>query len=116
MTRAIAPTTTRAPAKPSAVDAMRASPRIALRFRIGKITLQGYGVGEQTRFAASLQGALTTLARQHSGLNWRAMADVKINRLDAGELSSGTSPEQVAQLVARKLFVALQRSGRSANV
>jgi hypothetical protein len=116
MTRAIAPATPRAPAKRSAAEATGAAPRNGLRFRIEKITLQGYGAGEQKRFAASLQETLGTLARRNHNLNWRAMADVKVGRLDAGELPSGASPEQAAQFVARKLFVALQRARRSAHV
>jgi hypothetical protein len=116
MTRAIGAATTHAPAKKSAAEATGARPGNGLRFRIGKITLQGYGAGEQKRFTASLQETLGTLARQHRGLNWRAMAEVKVSRLDAGELPSGVSPEQAAQFVARKLFVALQRAGRSAHV
>jgi hypothetical protein len=116
MTQAIARATPRAPAKPSAAGGTGPAPRNGLRFRIGKITLQGYGAGEQERFAASLQKTLGTLARRHHNLNWRAMADVKVSRLDAGELPSGSSPEQAAQLVARKLFVALQRAGKSAHV
>lgn len=116
MTRAIAPATTSAPAKRSAAEATGASPRNGLRFRIGKITLQGYGAGEQKRFAVSLQETLSTLARQHHGLNWRAMTQVKVRRLDAGELPTDASPEQAAQFVARKLFIALQRAGRSSHV
>jgi hypothetical protein len=115
MTRAIAAATTHAPAKKSAAEATGARPGNGLRFRIGKITLQGYGAGEQKRFAASLQENLSTMARQHRGLNWRAMAEVKVSRLDAGELPSGASPEQAAHFVARKLFSALQRAGRSAH-
>jgi hypothetical protein len=115
MTRAIAAATTRAPAKRSATEATGVAPRNGLRFRIGKITLQGYGAGEQKRFAASLQETLSTMAHQHRGLNWRAMADVKMSRLDAGELPAGASPEQAAQFIARKLFSALQRAGRSAH-
>jgi hypothetical protein len=116
MTRAIARATPRAPAKQSTAETMGVAPRSGLRFRIGKITLQGYGAGEQKRFAAALQETLGTLARRHHNLNWRGMADVKVSRLDAGELPSGASPEQAAQFVARKLFVALQRAGRSAHV
>lgn len=116
MTRAITPATTSSPAKRRTPEATSASPRNGLRFHIGNITFEGYGPGEQKRFAGSLQETLTTLARQHSSLNWRAMADVNVNRLDAGELPSGASPEQAAQFVAQKLFVALRRAGRSADV
>jgi hypothetical protein len=116
MTRAIAPATTRGLAKRRAAEAGGASPRNRVRFGIGKITFHGYGAGEQKRFVASLQETLTTLAHRNSGLNWLAMADVTVSRLDTIELPSGASPEQAAQFVARKLFVALKRSGSSTNV
>jgi hypothetical protein len=80
------------------------SPR-SIHFDIGRITLHGYSSRERDRFERALRTHLTALARQPGA--WPASGDSFIERLDAGAIPPGASPERAAQLIANRVVGAV---------
>jgi hypothetical protein len=78
------------------------APSPAVNFNIGGLTMEGYAPAEQKRFTQSLQSRLTELAKAHHQSDWSA--GLRMNRLDAGQLPVGATPEQAARHIALQIF------------
>ena len=87
-----------------AYDAVPRSTGTALHFKIGRITMDGYSAADQKRFTYSLKLKLADLARRESDLLWSETNGLTMNRLDAGQLPSGASPEDAARQIAARIF------------
>jgi hypothetical protein len=79
----------------------------ALHFEIGRITLYGYSASENARFTHSLRLNLTELARRHRTQAWSEANGLAIDRLDAGQLPAGASPEDAARQIGARIFAGL---------
>ena len=82
-----------------------------INFRIGRLTLEGYTRSDQTRFTRTLERKLRDLVAAAPGLNWKAAKDA--DRIDAGTLPSGATPEQAARHIARQIFLGLHQKRRN---
>lgn len=85
------------------------APGTALHIKIGRLTIQGYSSAEQKRFTSALQSSLSELARRSGGQLSAAKA-LRMNRLDAGRLSAGATPEAAARQIATRLFARLAQA------
>jgi hypothetical protein len=92
------------------------APASALHFKIDRITVDGYSAADQKQFAHSLKSNLAELARRHSDHTWHEANGLTMDRLDAGQLPTGASPEDAARQIAARIFAKLtqkQIPGRS---
>jgi hypothetical protein len=88
------------------------APSPALRFQIGRITVEGFTRADQLRFESSLRSSLSELAHAHNHYAWSAADGLNVSRLDAGRLHPGASPEEAARQIAKRIFATLsQQSG-----
>jgi hypothetical protein len=69
--------------------------------------MDGYSAADEKRFTHSLKLKLADLARRHSDLLWSETNGLTMNRLDAGQLPSGASPEDAARQIAARIFAKL---------
>src|SRR5438874_2036006 len=76
----------------------------ALHIRIERLTLEGYSIAEQKRFSNSLQSTLAELGRNSRHSAWRNAGGLRLNRLDAGSLPEGATPEIAARNLATRIF------------
>lgn len=90
-----------------ASDAAHRSAATMLHFKIGRVTMDGYSLAEQRQFTHSIKLKLAELARRHSDHPWSEANGLTMNRLDAGELRSGASPEDAARQIAARIFAKL---------
>ncbi len=88
----------------------------ALHIRIGRLTLEGYSVAEQKRFTNSLQSSLKELARHSGHDSWRNHNGLKVDRVDAGQLPGGATPEAAARHVATRVFAQFTPRPRSTKL
>src|SRR5215469_16949903 len=95
------------PSSAIAYDAAHRSAAPVLHFKIGRITTDGYSVAEQKQFTHSIKLKLAELARKHSDHPWSEANGLTMNRLDAGQLRSGASPEDAARQIAARIFAKL---------
>ena len=93
-----------------------AAPPAKIRFRIERLTFEGFSTAEQERFARAFAGRITELAECYRDLDWQQAGAEEIRSLQLGELSPGASPEAAAASVAMELFRRLRRgTGRDAH-
>jgi hypothetical protein len=78
----------------------------SVHFDIGHITLHGYSRRDGARFERALRTHLTDLAVAQQG-TWPASHSHSIERLDAGTIPAGTSPEHAARLIAARVLSAV---------
>lgn len=71
-----------------------------VNLQINRLTLHAYAPVEQKRFTQALQARLTEMAKTHH--DWSA--GLRMNRLDAGQLPAGATPEETARYVALQIF------------
>jgi hypothetical protein len=82
-----------------------------LHFNIRRLTLHGYSRADQARFTRTLRAELAKLSAKATP------GDPRIERLDAGEMGSGVSPEEAARRIARRIAERLgHHDGASRNV
>ena len=81
-----------------------------INFRIERLTLEGYTRADQARFTRTLEKTLRDLVTAAPGFDWAAATGA--DRIDAGTLLSGTTPERAARHTARQIFLNLQRQRR----
>jgi hypothetical protein len=93
----------------SVPSAERLAPKI--NFRIERLTLEGYTRSDQARFTRTFERKLRDLAVAAPGLNWKAAKGA--DRIDAGTLPSGATPEQAARHIARQIFLGLHQKRRN---
>lgn len=84
----------------------------SIHFDIGRITLHGYSARDRDRFESALRARLTELAAGQHGAG-PAGGNQFIDRLDAGTIPAGASPERAAWLIAARVLGAV---GSSAGV
>jgi hypothetical protein len=77
-----------------------AAPR-AVNFAIERITLHGFSSMQRLRFVRALEASLSELGVD---ARWPRGARRSLERLDAGTLPPGASPEQAAARVAATLW------------
>jgi len=82
-------------------------PASAVHFKIHRITADGYSASDQKQFTHSLKSNLAELARRYRDHTWSQANQLTINRLDAGQLSAGASPEDAARQIAARIFAKL---------
>lgn len=76
------------------------APASKMHFKIDRITCKGYSAADQRRFTLSLRSNLFELAQRHDGNTWCEAAGLVVERLNAGSLRSGASPEETARQIA----------------
>ena len=78
----------------------------AMHFDIARITLYGYSARDRDRFERALRTHLTELAAGQQG-SWPADGSQFIDRLDAGTVPAGASPERAARVIAARVLGAV---------
>jgi hypothetical protein len=108
--------------------AREAAPRLspaaggAVRFDIRRLTLSGYAEAEQRRFVRSLRTELARLSHAVPPGQWPAAGEAgsdpppAFERLDAGEMRPGATPEEAARQIARRIVEKVARGGGARNV
>jgi len=104
------------PSSPIAGKAPQAPSAAALHFKIDHITIAGYSAGEEKRFTESLQFQLAQLGHGMRGQKWSATQTVALDRLDAGQLPPGATPETAAQQIAMRIIAGLMKTLPEAGV
>jgi hypothetical protein len=82
-----------------------------INFRIERLTLEGYTRSDQARFTRTFESKLRDLVAAAPGLNWKAAKGP--DRIDAGTLPPGATPEQAARHIARQIFLGLHQKRRN---
>jgi len=79
-------------------------PAVVVHFKIERLTLTGYSTAERDRFTRSLRSHLSVLA-QDTNQHWVSQArESQIERVDAGWLPRGATPETAARQIARRIL------------
>jgi hypothetical protein len=97
------------PTTPPTPDAAR-----SIHFDIGRITLHGYSARERDCFENALRAHLAELAASQQGA-FPASGNRHIERLDAGTIPAGASPDRAARLIASRVIGAVARSASATN-
>jgi len=103
---------TQAPEQATEQTPSQTPARQSIHFEIGRTTLHGYSARDRDRFESALQARLTELAAGQHGAG-PALGNQFIERLDAGTIPDGASPERAARLIAARVLGAV---GSSAGV
>lgn len=81
-----------------------------INFRIERLTLEGYTRADQTRFTRAFERSLRELASHARGVDWAAATGA--DRINAGTLLPGATPEQAARHTARQIVLSLRHERR----
>ena len=81
-------------------------PATKINFRIDRLTLGNYSLADQVRFTRALERRLRDYASLALAQDWSTVTS--IGRLDTGTLPPGSTPEQTARHIARRIFLKLR--------
>jgi len=97
-------------ARPGHAPRQNAKSALDVHFNIRRLTIEGYSSAEQERFTRSLRAHLSALAQDSHQHQWSSANGLAMNRLDAGGLAPGATPETAARRIATRIFAGLAQA------
>jgi hypothetical protein len=91
-------------------------PAVAVHFKIERLSLTGYSTAERERFTRSLRSHLSVLAQETDQRSWSQARESPIERVDAGWLPRGATPETAARQIARRILDGLGQEQEASRV
>jgi hypothetical protein len=98
-------------ATPGHAPRQNAKSAIEVHFNIRRLTIEGYSSAGQERFTRSLRAHLSALAQDAHQHQWSSANGLAMDRLDAGGLAPGATPETAARQIATRIFAGLAQAG-----